>query len=155
MTTPEAAKLYEAEHVARMAGKGYATHNPHNKPVYRLPVIYGFNNGGPHGWMSACLIAEDGTPLGGHTCSLEAYMPHDLGVIEGSRPDRHERFREYYPDGYRMEFVGNDEIPDHKGLNAALKLADSCTAATDNEIPGEERNDKTGYRGDAASPKNL
>lgn len=121
MTTPAAAALYEAQHVFAHEGKGWAIFNPHSKAVTELPVIYGFNNGGSPGWMSAVLIAEDGTGLGGHCCSSEAYMPADLGVLEGTRPDRHEGFRAHYPDGYRMEFVGYEEFPAHAGLKAACE----------------------------------
>jgi len=100
----------------------WAVHNPLNKPIGELPVIYGFNNGGSRQFLSACLIAEDGTELGGHCCSAEGYMPHDLGILEGSRPDRHETFRQHYPDGYRMEFVGYNEYKSHDKLKAAVEL---------------------------------
>ena len=121
MTTPAAARLYEVQHLLEWEGRPVAIFNPHNKPIAELPVIYGFNNGGSPGWMSAVLLAEDGTGLGGHTCSSEAYMPHDLGVLEGARPDRHETFRQHYPDGYRMEFIGSDQVMTHPGLDAAVK----------------------------------
>lgn len=78
------------------------TYNPNDRPVEELPVIYGFNNGGSPGWYQGVLLAEDGTCLGGHVCSHESFMPGDLGVLEGSRNDRHEHFRQHYPDGYRM-----------------------------------------------------
>lgn len=117
MTTAQAERAYLAEHIREWAGKGYAVHNPHNKPVEALPVIYGWNNGGCPGWYSACLLSEDGEGLGGHICSSEGYMPHDLGILEGSRPDRHERFRAHYPDGYRMDFVRHDD----PGLEAAYQ----------------------------------
>ena len=68
----------------------------------------------------AFLLAEDGTALGSHACSHESYMPHDLGILEGTRPDRHEDFRKHYPDGYRMEFVSYSDAKDHEGLNKAL-----------------------------------
>lgn len=100
-----------------------AVHNPHGKPVEDLPVIYGFNNGGSVGWMSAILIAQDGTILGGHTCSNEYFMPGDLGVLEDSRADRHEDFKKHYPDGYRMEFIGHEDFKGHPGINAAAELA--------------------------------
>lgn len=80
MTTPAAAKLYEAQHVYEWESKGWAVHNPHNKPKQDLPVIYGFNNGGSGDWWLAALMSEDGTYLGDHTCSSEAYMPADLGL---------------------------------------------------------------------------
>lgn len=99
-----------------------AVYNPRSKPVEELPYIYGFNNGGSPGFMSAALLAQDGTGLGGHLCSHEAYMPHDLGVIEGSRPDRHEGFRSHYPDGYRMVFIGYPEVMTHPGIDEACRL---------------------------------
>lgn len=121
MTTPEAAKQYLDEHLGRWGAMTPAIYNPHGKPVDELPVIYGFNNGGNPGWYSGVLIAEDGKCLGGHVCSHEGYMPHDLGIVEGSRPDRHEEFRKHYPDGYRMQFVPMAEVRGHRGLDAAYE----------------------------------
>ena len=121
MTTPAMNALYQAVHKSKFGGKPYAVFNPHNKPVGELPTIYGFNNGGSPGWYSAVLLADDGTPLGGHVCSHECYMEHDLGIVEGTRPDRHETFRAHYPDGYQMNFVGEDEVMTHPGLSAAVK----------------------------------
>jgi len=113
-----------------------AIFNPHNKPVETLPIIYGFNNGGSHVWWHAQLIAEDGTGLGGHICSHEGFMPQDLGVLEGSRPDRHEGFRDHYPDGYRMEFVGYSDVRSHAALNAAFaKNEEKAAAAKKAEDP--------------------
>lgn len=122
MTTPAAARLYLAQHLMEMEGKPYAVFNPHNKPVDDLPVIFGFNNGGSSGWFSAQLIAEDGTGLGGHICSHEGYMRHDLGILEGTRADRHETFRKHYPDGYRMAFVSHDEVEQCQPLLKAFEL---------------------------------
>ncbi len=118
MTTEAAAQAYEAQHVATWNGRPLAVYNPQNRPFDELPVIYGFNNGG-----HAVLIAGDGTVLGGHLCSSEGYMPHDLGVLEGARPDRHEGFQEHYPDGYRMEFVSYNDVKTHDKLLAAFVLA--------------------------------
>lgn len=128
MTTPQAAAYYLANHLAAWRDKGYAVFNPHDRPLEELPVIYGFNNGGSSGWYNGCLLAEDGTGLGGHICSHEGYMPHDLGVIEGSRPDRHEGFQKHYPDGYRMDFVPYAEVRSHERLMAAIKLANEQEA---------------------------
>jgi hypothetical protein len=100
-------------------GKGYAVYNPEGKPLGELPVIYGFNNGGSRDWWTACLLAEDGKFLGRHIYSSEGYMPYDLGILEGSRPDRHETFRKHYPGGYRMDFVPSREVDTHTGLKAA------------------------------------
>lgn len=122
MTTEAAARLYEAKHLNAMHGKGWAIVNPHNKPLAELPVIYGFNNGGRPGWYFAQLLAEDGTAMGSHICSSESYMQHDLGILEGTRSDRHEHFKEHYPDGYRMEFVSSSEIKAHANLAEAFRL---------------------------------
>lgn len=145
MTTEAAARLYEAQHLMEMEGKGYAVFNPHNKPLSELPIIYGFNNGGSPGWYSAQLLAEDGTGLGGHICSSEGYMPHDLGILDGTRPDRHKHFREHYPEGYRMEFIPASEVKNHSGLKIAFELnqemariADESSRKADNEILHED-----------------
>ena len=100
--------------------RAYAIFNPHNKPVDQLPVIYGFNNGGP-GDKVGCIVAEDGEPLGGHVCSSEGFMYRDLGILKGSAPHRHSVFRQHYPDGYRMDFVGEANVQTHSGLLAAIK----------------------------------
>ena len=129
MTTPAAAALYEAQHVYRHEGLRNAVFNPRSKSLDELPTIFGFNNGGSPGWMSAVLLAEDGTCLGGHCCSSEAYMPADLGVLEGTREDLHAAFREHYPDGYRMEFVRGEEVRNHPGLTAAYQRNQEKAAA--------------------------
>lgn len=122
MTTPAAANFYLAQHLLEMEGKRYAVFNPHNKPLESLPVIFGFNNGGGSGFLHGVLLAEDGTCLGGHLCSHEGYMRHDLGILEGTRPDRHEHFRKHYPDGYRMAFVSADEVLSCEPLKRAFEL---------------------------------
>ncbi len=105
MTTPKAAANYLAEHMSVWGDKGFAVYNPHDLPVDDLPIIFGFNNGGGNEWYYAQLIASDGMGMGTHICSHPSYMPHDLGIVESSRPDRHEGFRERFPRGYKMEFV--------------------------------------------------
>ena len=124
MTTKAAENLYLAQHLYAVDEKGYAVFNPHNKEIHLLPVIYGFNNGGSPGWYHAQLIDEDGTSLGSHLCSHEGYMTHDLGILDGSRPDRHEEFQKHYPDGYRMDFVPLDDVESHEGLAKAFKAYD-------------------------------
>lgn len=100
----------------------YAVYNPNNKSIEELPFIYGFNNGGQVGFMHAQLLAQDGTPLGSHLCSSESFMYADLGIYEGTRPDRHEHFKEHYPDGYRMDFISYEDVNNHEGLQAAFEL---------------------------------
>lgn len=100
----------------------FEIYNPNKKKVEELPVIYGFNNGGGGCFLSGVLLAEDGTALGGHGCSSEGYMLGDLGILKGSRLDRHESFKKHYPDGYKMDFVGLSEVKGHVGLDSAYKL---------------------------------
>jgi hypothetical protein len=70
----------------------------------------------------AYAISEDGHILGSHWCSHEGFIPGDLGVNDGSRPDRHEKdYSKHYPDGYEMEFVRAMDIDNHSGLKKALE----------------------------------
>lgn len=133
MTTPAAANYYLAKHLLEMEGRPYAIYNPHGKPVECLPVIFGFNNGGSAEWLEAALIAEDGTGLGGHICSHEGYMRHDLGIMEGTRSDRHEQFRKHYPDGYRMAFVSYGEVTTCEPLLKAFELNQQLAKEAKNE----------------------
>ena len=96
------------------------------------PKIYAFSNGGSPGWYYAVALAEDGHVLGDHLCSHEGYIPGDLGVTPGSRPDRHEgQYSKHYPDGYEMEFVPHAQIAGHAGLQAAI----AANAALPDEAP--------------------
>lgn len=96
--------------------------------------IYCFSNviGGRDG--AAYAIADDGTVLGSHWCSNEYFVPQDLGVIDGTRPDRHETYKKHFPNGYEMEFVASKDIENHKGLNEALRL---------NQLQAEQANQKS------------
>ncbi len=119
MTTKADEEMYRAQHVAQSSERNFAVFNPSSLPVESLPMIYGFNNGGSAGWLTAIAISEDGEVLGQHMCSPEAYMVHDLGIIEGAREDRHaDSYRKHYPNGYRMDFVEQK----HPGLLRAFQL---------------------------------
>lgn len=127
MTTKAAEALYLAQHLVEWEGRGYASHNPGNKPLEELPVIYAFSNvvGGGDGICYA--VAQDGTVLGSHWCSNEGYAPYDLGVVEGARPDRHEEYRKHYPGGYRMDFVLSKDVLNHHALKIALEANKAAT----------------------------
>lgn len=129
MTTPQAEKRYLEEHQRTWASREPAVYNPRGVDPQKLPAIYGFINGGSCLGVYAALIADDGTMLGGHACSNEAYAPHDLGVLDGSRPDRHETFRSHYPGGYRMKFVPSRDTESHDGLQKAIGLAEKSAQA--------------------------
>jgi hypothetical protein len=128
MTSLAAERYYEAKHLLDMEGRKLASYNPHNKPIEELPIIFGFRNGGSEGWMQALAISQDGKVLGGHVCSSEGYMPHDLGILEGTREDRHTNdYQKHYPGGYRMRFIPSSEIETTPELLAALELAKAKT----------------------------
>ena len=115
------AAMHRAAQYRELTGLPVTVYNPKNRRVRDLPVIYGFNNGGVDGLLDGVLLAEDGTFLGGHASSAECYMPADLGVLDGCRPDRHEAFRAHYPDGYRMAFVNYAAAGTHPGLQEAYR----------------------------------
>ena len=83
--------------------------------------IYCFSNAGG-GDGPAIALGSDGTVLGSHLCSNETFVPGDLGVTKGSRPDRHEGYKKHFPDGYEMEFIPADELDGHEGLQEAIRL---------------------------------
>ena len=84
--------------------------------------IYCFSNVVGGGDGIAYALADDGTVLGSHWCSHEGYVKNDLGVNEGSRPDRHETYKEHFPEGYEMEVVPSADIDNHEGLQEAIRL---------------------------------
>lgn len=86
------------------------------------PKIYCFSAMKDGGDGIAYAMAEDGTVLGSHWCSHEGFVPCDLGVTEGSRPDRHDDYANHYPDGYVMEFVHSSDIAGHSDLQRAFEL---------------------------------
>ena len=117
------------QHIEEYQGHKAAVFNPNGIPVYDLPIILGFSNGGSPDWWIGQLICEDGNGIGGHLCSHEAYMYGDLGIYEASRPDRHETFREHYPDGYRMLFMTFEEAKVSEFLNLLCERNQTLAAA--------------------------
>jgi len=114
MTTAAAAAQYLAEYQQTIGGRKSVIYNPLGKDVKELPRIFGFNNGGSRNYLSALTLAENGVVLGSHLCSHEGYMPWDLGILEGTREDRHEKdYRTHYPEGYRMVWVSSDDFAEN------------------------------------------
>lgn len=85
------------------------------------PSIYVYSGAPNGGDGPAFALAEDGTCLGSHYCSNESYAKYDLGVVEGSRPDRHQTYAAHYPEGYQMVFVPHSNLDDHAGIARALE----------------------------------
>lgn len=84
-----------------------------------VPTIYCFLNGGSPGWYSVMAISQDGHVLAGHVCSSSSFFLHDIGIESDWK---HDKYREHYPDGYRLEWVERDEIDGHAGLQEAFRL---------------------------------
>lgn len=82
--------------------------------------IYGFNNGGPHGFMEAVAIAETGVVAAMHICTSAAFMPHDLGM-DGRCTWKHDQYNQKFPEGWETEWVPDDMRDHHLGLRDALK----------------------------------
>ena len=81
--------------------------------------VFGMCNGGEGLYYA---LAEDGPGLGSHFCSNESFAKNDLGVIQGSRPDRHKDYKKHYPDGYEVVFVPSNEVKGNKELQRAIRL---------------------------------
>lgn len=92
------------------------------------PKIFAFSNVVGGGDGSALAMAEDGTVVGQHWCSNEAWVPHDLGVTSDWH---HEEYKAHYPDGFEMEFVRADDVKAHAGLTAAFALNQKQAEAAD------------------------
>lgn len=102
-------------------------------PTDHKPKIYCFSNVRGGGDGIAYAMADDGTVLGSHWCSHEGFVALDLGVIDGSRADRHENYAAHYPGGYVMEFVRAADVPTHPGLQQAFALNQAAKVGTSNE----------------------
>ena len=99
--------------------------------------IYCFSSIVRGGDGMAYAMGDDGVVLGSHWCSSEYYIPHDLGVTEGSRPDRHEEYKKHFPNGYEMEFIHSSDIKTHQGLTKAFEL-NQLLAEADKENEGNK-----------------
>jgi hypothetical protein len=97
-----------------------------------LPVIYGImDNQSPHGVQAFALDPQDETILNSHFCSSEGFAKSDLGFSGPlfeympftNNQDKHSTVyfneqvhKDYaakYPDGYRMQWMGNWNHSEH------------------------------------------
>ncbi len=132
MMTTEAQRMkYNVEQLQKYGNTPAAHFNPNGLAIEELPIIYGFENGG---WdernREGILLAEDGTFLGSHICSSESFMLSDLGIVEGTREDRHETFKEHYPNGYVMKFVWKHERHEGCKVDEVVALANNKKVLT-------------------------
>ncbi len=122
MTTKAAEAQYLAEHINENKHRHTVVFNPQDLPLEELPCIYAFSNVPNGGDGQALAVAEDGHVLGSHWCSNESYVPYDLGVLEGARPDRQKDYEKHYPNGFQMVFVRSADVLWHQGIKKALAL---------------------------------
>jgi len=94
---------------------------PKQLPPEDMDKIFCFLNQRTDGEGIAVALAADGVALANHYCSCQLYVQQDLGMVNGSREDLHERYKNHYPYGYAMEFVPVEDIPNHKELQEAVK----------------------------------
>lgn len=80
--------------------------------------IFCFNNGGPHQWLTAIAIADDGHILAQHICSDEYFMRHDLGLTSDWK---HENYDAHFGVG-NWELVWIDDPKKSPELDAAIEL---------------------------------
>lgn len=98
--------------------------------------IYGFYNSTdpyPGGLgAQAIAISETGDVVASHFCSNESFARGDLGMNGSDWSGKHERYNEYAPDGYELEFVLCKDLFSHEGLNIALNLNDEKEMSDEN-----------------------
>jgi hypothetical protein len=82
------------------------------------PAIYCFLNGGSPEWWNVSAVAEDGEGLAGHVCSSPVFFKHDLGLTSDWK---HDKYREKYPEGYRLVWVERDDLVNRTAAPEALK----------------------------------
>lgn len=72
-------------------------------------TIYATVNGGSDGWWNAIAICECGSALAGHISSTHGWAKHDMG-LDNDVMKQHAKYRAHCPDGYKLVWVGSDEL---------------------------------------------
>ncbi len=119
-----------AKHNLKYKDRKPVVFNPLKQEEDKLPTIYCFLKiiEGQKG--IAVAVSQDGYVLGTHACSSEQYVPHDLGVLERTRLDRHDiSYKKHYPNGYKMAFIKNEEMKAHSGFQEAYQKNVKLTQA--------------------------
>jgi hypothetical protein len=70
----------------------------------------------------AYALSEDGTTLTSHVSSNPDWAKHDMGITGDWK---HDIYAKHYPDGYKLEWVDDNDVTTHPGLLAAVALARS------------------------------
>lgn len=87
--------------------------------IIALPKIYLFISCGYESCLNGWAMAEDGNMLAMHVSSSESWAMHALGLCSDRK---HDKYKQYYPNGYELEWIDNAYIITHAGLQAALIL---------------------------------
>lgn len=87
-----------------------------------MPAIFCFLNGGSPEWWNVSAVAEDGEGLAGHICSSPVYFHHDLGLTSDWK---HDKYREKYPEGYRLVWVERDDLVNRTAAPEVLAAIDA------------------------------
>ncbi len=90
-------------------------------------AVHGSTRGGD---VLGCALSEDGLILAEHLSSSEAFARHDLGLTSDWK---HDRYREYAPDGYELEWVADRKT--HAGWIAAFALNKQRGEETPRKLP--------------------
>ena len=64
-------------------------------------------------------LAEDGICIAQHLSSNSDFSKHDMGLHSDWK---HKNYNEHYPDGWELEWIDEENLDNHEGWNAALKL---------------------------------
>ena len=86
----------------------------------QLPKVFAFiNSGKGTDWVAGMALAEDGTCVGQHASSSDAFSRHDMGATLGKAMHYHD-YVKHYPQGFEVVWVYDPK--NHEGLQAAYKL---------------------------------
>lgn len=92
-----------------------------------MTKIYCFINSRSNWGFEVVALAEDGRNVAGHVSSSKGYAMHDIGITSDWK---HEIYKELFPEGYELEWIEEDDLDGHKGLQEACDK--------NNNLPVEE-----------------
>lgn len=72
----------------------------------------------PGGDVLGCAMTEDGCVLAEHLSSSESYCEHDMGITSEWK---HDRYREKYPGGFELVWIGVEHKTDSRWQAALAK----------------------------------
>ena len=132
------------EHYASWAARDFST--PVAEDTSKPAIFCWVNNGAGTDWQVVEAMSEDGVFLASHCSSHESWAKHDIGLTSDWK---HDIYRRYYPDGYRLVWV-DPPILKHPGLAAAYA---KHTAMTKEEYEAKAARAKEPVAAPAESPR--